>query len=257
MIHANLSEPGHSPLMKNEDDLSAEVKVSIKSAKIREKKASDQEEVASLKESEHSIRSRSAQIMSQYRPDSKKPRQGSRKESRKQLRAINNYNGKEMDWFAFENRVREIVKDILEPYAIRSVDLQEGVKLLSDHHDKFKRKQDEMEFVMHKRNHRNSGIDELNKRLFDIENERKVQEAKNIQKIDGLKVQLDSTHDRMTQIEELSLTFKKQADDIKHEINGFFDQLTKFQDKFSKEQLKYKEDMNRNFLTLRNQYLKT
>lgn len=164
---------------------------------------------------------------------------------------------KEMDWFVFENRVREIVRDILEPYAIKSVDIQESVKVLSDAHDKFKRKQDEMEFVMHKRNHRNSGIDELNKKIFDIENERKVRDARNMQQLEALKVQLAATQDRMTQIEELSLTFKKQADDIKHEINGFFDQLTKFQEKFSKDQLKYKEDMNKNFLTLRNQYLKT
>lgn len=164
---------------------------------------------------------------------------------------------REMDWFAFENRVREIIKDILEPYAIKSIDVQENIKVLSDNYDKFKRKQDEMEFVMHKRNHRNSGIDELNKKLFDIENERKVREARNMQQIENLKVQLEATQDRMTQIEELSLTFKKQADDIKHEINGFFDQLTKFQEKFSKDQLKYKEDMNKNFLTLRNQYLKT
>lgn len=162
-----------------------------------------------------------------------------------------------MDWFVFENRVREIVRDIFEPYAVKSIDIQENIKVLSDAHDKFKRKQDEMEFVMHKRNHRNSGIDELNKKLFDIENERKVREARNMQQIEVLKVQLASTQDRMTQIEELSLTFKKQADDIKHEINGFFDQLTKFQEKFSKDQLKYKEDMNKNFLTLRNQYLKT
>lgn len=168
-----------------------------------------------------------------------------------------NIENKEIEWFAFENRVREIIRDILEPYAIRSIDLQETVQNLSDSHDKFKRKQDEMEFVMHKRSHRNSGIDELNKKLFDIENERKVREAKNMQAIEGIKVQLESTQDRMTQIEELSLTFKKQANDIKHEINGFFDQLTKFQQKFSQEQLKYKEDMNKNFLTLRNQYLKT
>lgn len=168
-----------------------------------------------------------------------------------------NIENKEMDWFAFENRVREIVRDILEPYAVRSIDIQETLRVLSDNHDKFKRKQDEMEFVMHKRNHRNSGIDELNKKLFDIENERKVREARNMQAIESLKVQLEASTDRMTQIEELSLTFKKQADDIKHEISGFFDQLTRFQEKFSKDQLKYKEEMNKNFLTLRNQYLKT
>ena len=164
---------------------------------------------------------------------------------------------KEMDWFIFENRVREIVRDILDPYAIKSIDIQESIKMLSDSHDKFKRKQEEMEFLMHKSHHRTGGIDELNKKLFDLENERKVREARNLQQIESLKVQLQTTQDRMTQVEELSLTFKKQADDIKHEINGFFDQLTKFQQKFSGEQLKYKEDMNRNFLTLRNQYLKT
>lgn len=168
-----------------------------------------------------------------------------------------NIEDKEIEWFAFENRVRDIVRDILEPYAVRSIDLQETVQTLNDSYNKYKRKQDEMEFVMHKRSHRNSGIDELNKKLFDIENERKVREAKNMQSTEGLKVQLESTHDRMTQIEELSLTFKKQANDIKHEINGFFNQLTRFQDKFSKDQLKHKEEMNKNFLILRNQYLKT
>lgn len=188
------------------------------------------------------------------RPSSSRSRMS--RNSSRFLKKVNNDN-KEMDWFAFENRVREIVRDILEPYAIRSVDIQETLRVLSDNHDKFKRKQDEMEFVMHKRNHRNSGIDELNKKLFDIENERKVREARNMQAIESLKVQLEASTDRMTQIEELSLTFKKQADDIKHEISGFFDQLTRFQEKFSKDQLKYKEEMNKNFLTLRNQYLKT
>jgi hypothetical protein len=79
------------------------------------------------------------------------------------LPKITNIENKEMDWFAFENRVREIVKDILEPYAIRSIGIGESLSTLSESHDKFKRKQDEMEFVMHKRNHKNSGIDELNK----------------------------------------------------------------------------------------------
>ncbi|CAI2371779.1 unnamed protein product [Moneuplotes crassus] len=195
------------------------------------------------------------------RPDIKQVKQSSFKPKKKNT-TKNSKDGsvrenKELEWFSFENRVRDIIKDILEPYAIRSIDLQEAVENLTEGHDRFKRKQDEMEFVMHKRSHRNSGIDELNKKLFDIENERKVREAKNMQAIQGLKVQLDSTRDRMTQIEELSLTFKKQANDIKYEVNGFFDKLTEFQERFSKEQLKYKEDMNKNFLTLRNQYIKT
>jgi hypothetical protein len=124
------------------------------------------------------------------------------------LPKVTNIENKEMDWFAFENRVREIVRDILEPYAIRSIDIGESLTTLSESHDKFKRKQDEMEFVMHKRNHKNSGIDELNKKLFDIENERKVKEARNMQAIEGLKIQLEASTDRMTQIEELSMTFK-------------------------------------------------
>jgi hypothetical protein len=245
------SGPSASPRAGGQDDFCRDINISTYSAKDHVKTPTRIPEpalVANSEKSEISERLNSIKGKSKNRPTSSHSRFKPKKESNQ---------NKELDWFAFENRMREIVKDILEPYAVRSIDIQESLKFLSDNHDKFKRKQDEMEFIMHKRNHRNSGIDELNKKLFDIENERKVREAKNMQMIEGLKSQLESTQDRMGQIEELSLTFKKQADDIKHEINGFFDQLTRFQEKFSKDQLKYKEEMNRNFLTLRNQYLKT
>lgn len=60
---------------------------------------------------------------------------------------------KELDWFVFENRVREIIKDIVDPMANKTTDNHEELIDLKKRNEMLKRKVDEMEFVLHKSQH--------------------------------------------------------------------------------------------------------
>jgi len=55
-----------------------------------------------------------------------------------------------IDWYLFENHIRDIVKTILYPYQIKSNETNENVKEVRKIHNSFKRKLEEMEFVVWK-----------------------------------------------------------------------------------------------------------
>lgn len=55
----------------------------------------------------------------------------------------------------------------------------------------------------------------MNKKIFDMENERKVKEAEIDSNIESVRGGIQTVKDRMQQVEELSYTFKSQADQIK------------------------------------------
>lgn len=55
-----------------------------------------------------------------------------------------------IDWYLFENHIRDIVKNILYPYQIKSDDTNEYIKEVRSAHNNFKRRLEEMEFVVRK-----------------------------------------------------------------------------------------------------------
>ena len=66
-----------------------------------------------------------------------------------------------------------------------------------------------------------------------------MQELRLKQDVEVIWDRMQTLKDRMDLVEELNNCFKSQAEDIKREINSFFDELVKFKKKFSEDLIRF------------------
>ncbi|CAI2383906.1 unnamed protein product [Moneuplotes crassus] len=83
-----------------------------------------------------------------------------------------------LDWFAFETRIRKVLHDLLEPTAERSIKTKENVEEVKAENKILTRKIEEIEFILHKSHKRSTLFDSVNKRLIDNDSERKILESR-------------------------------------------------------------------------------
>jgi chromosome segregation ATPase len=83
-----------------------------------------------------------------------------------------------MDWFAFETRIRKVLHELLEPTAERSIKTKENMEEVKTQNDFLTRKVEELEFILHKSHKRSTLFDNVNKRLIESDSERKMLEVK-------------------------------------------------------------------------------
>ena len=74
----------------------------------------------------------------------------------------------ELDWYLFENRIRSIIHQLVEPYALKAINGAESVQVVKRDNEKLKRRVDELEFMLHKSHQRASGIEDVTKQILDL-----------------------------------------------------------------------------------------
>ena len=72
----------------------------------------------------------------------------------------------ELDWYIFENRIRAIIHQLVEPYALQTMNGTEKAEAVKKEHEKLKRRVDELEFMLHKSHQRASGLDDISKQIL-------------------------------------------------------------------------------------------
>jgi len=83
-------------------------------------------------------------------------------------------NSQNMDWFAFETRIRKVLHELLEPTAERSMKTKESMEEVRTQNEFLTRKVEELEFILHKSHKRSTLFDNVNKRLIESDAERKM-----------------------------------------------------------------------------------
>lgn len=116
--------------------------------------------------------------------------------------------------------------------------------------DSLKKRMDELEFILHKSQQRSSQLDEINKKIFEGENNLKIMEAKFNTEISNLHNGINVMKEKNNVIHQESQAFKRAADDLKCEINSFFDEICKFKEQFTGDLVKTQEELNRNLMDL-------
>ena len=76
---------------------------------------------------------------------------------------------KQFDWFIFENWARELIKAELNPLNDWFVFINKQLSELKEVDLEQKWRLDEFEFILHKTRHWTSGIDEINKKIFEMD----------------------------------------------------------------------------------------
>ena len=76
---------------------------------------------------------------------------------------------KQFDWFLFENRARELIKAELNPLNDWFIFINKQISELKEVDLGHQWWLDEFEFILHKTWHRTSGIDEINKKIYEID----------------------------------------------------------------------------------------
>jgi formiminotetrahydrofolate cyclodeaminase len=94
---------------------------------------------------------------------------------------------------------------------------------------------DELEFVMHKSQKKSVGVEDIHKKINDIESHRALMEAKTFKEIGQIKVNLGTIKSTNKVIQEECMTFKQQNDNIREDVREFYDRLTHFKQEFNSE----------------------
>lgn len=140
----------------------------------------------------------------------------------------------EVDWFDFETRMRRIIQELLDPTIRRSLEDKEIVNSLKKSLDLQKRKIEEIEFVIHKTQKRTTIFEEINKKMVEMESDRKLGEARAMNEVASLKDEIDQIKfdlqrktDEIDQISNINndlrnqmLTFNNQLIEHKTKTNN-------------------------------------
>ena len=76
--------------------------------------------------------------------------------------------GAEVDWYTFENRMRELIHRQIEPITNKAAESMNSNREIRKEYEAMKRRVDEFEFILHKTQKGSQGIEEFNKRIYDL-----------------------------------------------------------------------------------------
>ena len=150
--------------------------------------------------------------------------------------------GSDIEWLALENKVRKLVKELIEPTVRRVVEDRDQLQKLLKDTDNTKRKADELDFVMAKVTKKLGSLDEVAKRQLDLEVGQKTVEAKLIQTGQSLRAEM----------ELLTADIQRKADFIQNfdkRIEGFNSDITGFDTKFAEAQESLKSLLEERYLS--------
>ena len=129
--------------------------------------------------------------------------------------------GVELDWFAFETRVRKLIHELIEPtskrfgvlqnhsyvfYTLlfsecRSVHTREQNEDLRKQHEALKRKVEDLGFILHQNQSRSTAFDELHKRISEAEAARSVLETRLEQVLANVARAQENVNEKLLSIE--------------------------------------------------------
>lgn len=99
---------------------------------------------------------------------------------------------KEQEWFDFEIKVRKIVSELIDPIIKRELEDKEAIKYLKKFIEVQKRKTEEVDFIILKCMKKITAFDEVNRKLIDMDSDRKLLETRTSQETNSIKSEIES-----------------------------------------------------------------
>jgi len=127
----------------------------------------------------------------------------------------------DIEWLALENKVRRLVKELLEPTVRRVVEDRDQLQKLGKESDAVKRKVDELDFMMAKVAKKLGTLDEVSKRQLDLEAGQKTVEAKMTQTAQNLRADMELLTAEIQRKADFIQSFEKRIDTFAGEITIF------------------------------------
>ena len=127
----------------------------------------------------------------------------------------------DIEWLALENKVRRLVKELLEPTVRRVVEDRDQLQKLGKESDAVKRKVDELDFMMAKVAKKLGTLDEVSKRQLDLEAGQKTVEAKMTQTAQNLRADMELLTAEIQRKADFIQSFEKRIDTFAGEITMF------------------------------------
>lgn len=127
----------------------------------------------------------------------------------------------DLDWFAFETRIRKVLHELLEPTAERSVKTKETVEEVKSQNEFLTRKIEELEFILHKSHKRSTLFDNINKRLIESDAERKMLEVQMKNDVENLHSENGVIKDRINIMDKEVANLLSRINDYTAEVNTF------------------------------------
>lgn len=127
----------------------------------------------------------------------------------------------DIEWLTLENKVRRLVKELLEPTVRRVVEDRDQLQKLSKESDAVKRKVDELDFTMAKVAKKLGTLDEVSKRQLDLEAGQKTVETKMTQTAQNLRADMELLTAEIQRKADFIQSFEKRIDTFAGEITIF------------------------------------
>ena len=119
-----------------------------------------------------------------------------------------------VDWFAFETRIRQIIFEFLEPSTKRIVETKNTIESVINQNEFLRRRVDELEFILHKSHKRNLVHDNLDKRITKIEEKMTDFTHEIANEMENVKFHQNLNREKITIIEQNYEAVSRKWEDI-------------------------------------------
>ena len=153
----------------------------------------------------------------------------------------------ELDWFAFEIRVRKMVMEMLEPTIKRVANERQLYISSKKVIDTLKNRFDNLEHIVLMTEERTTVFDEIHRKIAQIDSDRKVTEAKLMQSIENTRNLTLSLKERLTYLETEREAVQGQMATISEEIRLCRYQTLGMKEQVASEISRAAERCNQNF----------
>ncbi|CDW89758.1 UNKNOWN [Stylonychia lemnae] len=151
--------------------------------------------------------------------------------------------GTDVQWFVFETRIRKIIKELLEPTVRKQKDQKMNIDQFHMSLDMQKRKLDEHDFVIQKMQKRTASFEDFQKKIHELDTERKILESKLSLEISNVRALNGAQGEKIRLCSSDIEQFEKQTTIIQDEVRRYQESLIDYKEKINKTVTSIHQDM--------------
>ena len=101
------------------------------------------------------------------------------------------------------------------------------------------RKLDEFEFVLHKTRHQSSGVEEINKKIFDMDSKQRKRNEEVEVRLHEMRMKASAFDEKLNEQVQVRHQFKLQVDKMRISTGKFYDDITRYKERMTQEAIDY------------------
>eukprot|EP00347_Sterkiella_histriomuscorum_P015663 403356170 len=147
----------------------------------------------------------------------------------------------EVDWFGFQTQLRKIVYELVEPTVKRALLSENNIYVLQEENQSLKKKIDELEFVFQKSQKRAVTNDDVQRKIHEQDQSRRLAEVKIKGDVDGFKATMDSFKQRISVVEGEAVRYQNQTQIQQSEVSSVIENFQTIRQKVQSDMLELHE----------------